>query len=197
MRRSFILCAFFISTLLVADTAFVLVNESIISEKVSTKVQSIGSELFEKTGIGVYVALPKSLEKQTIHEYEKELVKTLKKPFVLLTLVKEQKQVNIVHSEGLGEMFDRDGVLSPFPWSGTIIPVLMGNKKDNDNHNAAVLNGYADIAEQIASHKNIVLDNALGNTNKNIYFYLKVIIYGFLLFVFARYFYKKVRKKSE
>jgi len=180
----------------VANANYILINDGIITDKVSSKVESLGTELFVKTGIGVYVALPSSLDNKTIMLYEKELAKTLKAPYVLLTLAKAEEQVDIVFSKGLENSFDKDAVLSPFPWSGTIIPIL-AVKKENDKYNAATLNGYADIVEQIAKSKDIILDGAIGNTNRDIYHYLKLGIYGFLLIIFGRYFYKKVRNKSE
>ena len=184
------------SVTVVANATYIIRNDGIISEKVSTKVESLGTELFEKTGVSVYVSLPESLAKQTIMAYEKELAKTLRKPYVLLTLAKKEEQVDIVFSQGLEDKFDKDGVLSPFPWSGTIIPILTV-KKENDKYNAAVLNGYADIVEQIAKSDNIVLEGAIGDTNRDIYHYLKIGIYAFLFIVFAKYFYRKVRKKSD
>ena len=195
-RRVFLLCAFLISITVVANATYIIHNDDIISQKVSTKVESLGAELFKKTGVRVYISLPASLEKKTIMLYEKELATTLKKPYVLLTLAKNEEQVDIVYSKGLEDKFDKDGVLSPYPWSGTILPILTV-KKENDKYNAAVLNGYADIVEQIANSYNIQLEGALGDTNRNIYHYLKIGIYGFLLIIFGKYFYRKVRKKSE
>jgi len=195
-RRVFILCAFFAFFAVVSDAKYIIVNDNIISQKVSTKVESLGSELFYKSGIGVYLSLPSSLNKQKIVDYEKELAKTLKKPYVLLTLAKNEEQVDIIFSEGLEKKFDKDAVLSPFPWSGTIIPLLTV-KKENDKYNAAVLNGYADIVEQIAKSENIVLEGAIGDTNRDIYHYLKIGIYGFLFIIFMRYFYRKVRSKRD
>jgi len=184
------------SVALFANATYIVVNDGVISEKVSAKVESLGSELFYKTGVGVYVSLPATLGKQTIMAYEKKLAKTLKKPYVLLTLAKQEEQVDIIFSEGLEDKFDKDGVLSPFPWSGTIIPIL-SVKKENDKYNAAVLNGYADIVEQIAESQNIVLEGAIGDVNRDIYHYLKFGIYGFLFIIIARYFFNKVRRKSE
>ncbi len=195
-RRVIVLCAFFISLNTVANAEYIIQNNSIINEKVSLKVESLGEELYKKTSIGVYVTLPVSLEKKTVGDYAIKLAKTLKEPYVLLVLAKDEKQVEIVNSKILDDQFDREGILSPFPWSGSIIPLLSG-KKDNDNYNVAVLNGYADIVEQIAKSQNIVLDGALGDTNRDIYHYLKIGIYSFLLIVFGQYFYRKVRKKSE
>ena len=195
-RRVIVLCAFFISLNTVANATYIIQDNSVINEKVSLKVESLGNELYKKTSIGVYVTLPTSLEKKSINDYAKELAKTLKEPYVLLVLAKDEKQVDIVNSKDLEKKFDKAGILSPFPWNGSIIP-LLSVKKDNDNYNAAVLNGYADIVEQIAKSQNIVLEGALGDVNRDIYHYLKFGIYGFLLFIIGKYFYRKVRKKSD
>lgn len=195
-RRVIVLCAFFISLNTAVNAAYIIENENIINEKVSAKVESLGDELYKKTSIGVYVTLPTSLEKKSINAYAKELTATLKEPYVLLILAKDEKQVEIVNSKDLEKMFDKEAILSPFPWSGSIIP-LLSVKKDNDNYNAAVLNGYADIVEQIAKSQNIVLEGALGDVNRDIYHYLKYAIYTFLLILIGKYLYTKVRKKSD
>ncbi len=179
-----------------ANATYIVVNDNVISEKVSKKVESLGSELFSKTGVRVHVSLPASLGKQSIVKYETELAKTLKEPYILLTLAKQEEKVDIIFSEGLEKKFDKDRVLSPFSWSGTILPIL-ATKKENDKYNAAVLNGYADIVEQVAKSQNIVLEGAIGNINRDIYHYLKFGIYGFLLIIFIRYFFNKVRRKNE
>ena len=64
-----------------------------------------------------------------------------------------------------------------------------------DKYNVAILNGYADIVEQIAKSKNIELKSAIGSTNKSLIHYLRYGIYGFLLFVILGYFYQK--RKSQ
>ena len=195
-RRVIVLCAFFIAFSTVANATYIIEDNNIINEKVSQKVESLGDELYGKTSIGVYVTLPTSLEEKSINDYAKNIALTLKKPYVLLVLAKTEKQVDIVNSEELDDQFDKEGILSPFPWSGSIVP-LLSVKKDNDNYNVAVLNGYADIVEQIAKSQNIVLEGALGNVNRDIYHYLKFGIYGFLLIIIGKYFYRKVRKKSD
>lgn len=193
-RRVFILCVFFIYAC-TANASYVLINDGIISEKVSQKVESLGNELFLRTKVSVYVAIPQSLEKMDIKQFGESLSKELKEPFVLLTLAKNEQKVDIVNSKNLDSKFDKESTLSPFPWDGTIIP-LLAVKKENDKYNAAVLNGYADIVEQIAASYNVKLEGAIGSTNKDIYHYIKILIYGFLIFVILRYFYKRIRKND-
>ena len=195
-RRVIVLCAFFISLSTIANAAYIIQNDNVINEKVSFKVESLGNELYKKTSIGVFVTLPSSLEKKSINDYAKDVATTLKEPYVLLVLAKDEKKVDIVNSKDLNDKFDKEAILSPFPWSGSIIP-LLSVKKDNDNYNVAILNGYADIVEQIAKSQNVVLEGALGNVNRDIYHYLKYAIYGFLLIVAGRYSFNKVRKKNE
>lgn len=180
----------------IANADFIVVNENIISPKASVKIESLGQELYSKTGVNVYVAATKSLGKVTIKKYEKSLTNDLKKPFVLLSLAKDEQKVDIVNSKILDDKFDKESTLSPFPWSGTIIPLLTA-KKATDKYNAALLNGYADITEQIAASYNVKLEGAIGNTNKSIYQYLQIGIYGFLLLIIGRYFYKLIRRKND
>jgi uncharacterized membrane protein YgcG len=196
MRRVFILCAlifgFFLNTSFASS--FVIVNDGTLSEKVTQKMNEMGNELFEKSGISVYMAVPKSLEGKSTVEYGKAISEKLKTPYVLFILAKNDTKVDILFSKGLGKSFDKEGTLSPFPWSGTVLP-LLAQKKENDKYNAAALNGYADIVEQIASSKKIKLKSAIGNTNKNIYWVLQIFIYGFLIFIFVRYAYRRIKTR--
>lgn len=190
-----VLCAFFICVS-VANASYLIVNDGVVSKKVSQKIESLGAELFSKTNVSVYVAAPESLEKKSIEKYEEILSEDLKKPFVLFTLAKNEQKVDILNSASLNDKFDKETTLSPFPWNGTVIPLLTV-KKANDNYNAAILNGYADIVEQIASSYDVKLEGALGSTNKNIYHYLKIVVYGFLILIILRYFYKLIRRKND
>ena len=194
-RGVFLLYAFFMSVS-IANAKFIVVNDNIISPKASAKIESLGQELYLKTGVNVYVAATKSLNKVTIKEYEKSLLSNLKKPFVILALAKDEQKVDIMNSRVLDDKFDKESTLSPFPWSGTIIP-LLSVKKANDKYNAALFNGYADIVEQIADSYDVKLEGAIGNTNKSTYQYLQIIIYGFLLIIFGRYIYQYIGRKND
>jgi len=196
-RKVFLLCAFFMFALVqTANASYVIINDGIISEKVLDKIETMGSELYRKTSVSVYLAVPKDINGQSIVNYGQNLSKELKTPYVLLTLAKNEHQVDIIYSKSLEGKLDKDSILSPFPWSGTIIPLLSG-KKGNDNYNAAMLNGYADIIERVAENYDVELESAIGNTNKDILHYVKYGIMLFLLFIFIQYILKKVRKKND
>lgn len=159
------------TTILNLKASYLLKSDGLLNEKVSAKIEEMGSELFLKTKIGAYVYVTKNIGKTNIIDFEKELA-----------------------SKDVLKLFDREKTLSPFSWNGTIIPIL-ADKKMKDKYNVAILNGYADIVEQIAKSKNIELKSAIGSTNKSLIHYLRYGIYGFLLFVILGYFYQK--RKSQ
>ena len=107
----------------------------------------------------------------------------------------EEKKIDIYTSKELEKAFDKEVLLSPLPWKGMIIPLLT-NKKKEVGVTPALLNGYAELVEQIAASRNVVLDSSIGNANKTTISLVKVLIYGFvgvlLLFVFIR----RIRKNG-
>lgn len=172
----------------------IVVNENVVGEKAVQKIEMLGSELKEKTGISVYLVAINSLGEKNMIEYENEIIKTLQEPFALLTLSKDDKQVDIMSSSKIEAFFDKEGILSPYPWTGTIIPLLT-SKKGTDNHTAALLNGYADIVEQIAEHHNITLDNAIGSANKETLNIVRIIAYALMGWVFCIVIYRNMKVK--
>ncbi len=171
-------------------------NDGVVVDKTETKVEEMANELFEKTGIQAYLLAKKSLDGKGIKEYEKEFVKQLKAPFAILTIGLKEQKVDIYNSPDLNKSFDKETILSPYPWSGSVIPLLTGKKKDV-SISAAMLNGYSDMVEQLASSKNIKLKSGIGSTNRDMIFFVRISIYLFLLFLIVRYFIMKMRSKKE
>ncbi len=63
-----------------------------------------------------------------------------------------------------------------------------------------MFNGYADIAEQIAASKGVVLENAVGSANQTSIFLVKVLFYGFIVYGIFLYIKRKLylrRQKNE
>ena len=69
-------------------------------------------------------------------------------------------------------------------------------KKDADNYTAAMLNGYADIVEQIADSKGILLDEAIGSSNRNVINILRLIVYGTVVWAIGYVIYRRRRSKN-
>ena len=116
---------------------------------------------------------------------EEELAKLLEteKSSLILTFAETEQKVDIVASKELLELFDKEQILSPYPWTGTILPILGEKIKQDPRHkySVALFNGYADIVEQIAKNKNIVLENSVGDSNKYVLNIIRIIFYSIII----------------
>ncbi len=177
-------------------------DEVVFLDYVYHDIDTIGKELQEKTGIGLYVVALKELPKNTsIVQMEKELMHDLKEPAIVLAISEYDKQIDILaRPKELYELFDKDQVLSPFPNSGTILPILTMKAKDAtvaQKFGAAIQNGYTDMAEQIADSKGVNLKSIPGNANKEVFNVLRVLFYGFILYALFLFIRKRYVQKKR
>ena len=190
IQRGFFLASLFLLLFTnILEASYVFVNDNILPDKTVKKIDEIGSELYQKTGANIYVAVlnDKNL-KSDIFSFEKKLSQKLKKPFILLTVFLSSQKIDIINSSELKKRFDKEQVLSPYPWSGTILPLLTAHTKNfRANVEAALLNGYADIADQIAASYGVELKSSMGSQNKNTYLVIKLIFYGTLFLILFNY----------
>ena len=157
----------------------IICNDSLVNKRAIGEIIKIGTEVKEKTGISMYLCVKKTINNQKIKLFEKNLTKKLNKPFILLTMASDEQKVDIMTSPQTSKLIDVNSILSPF--SGTIIPILT-EKKGKDKYSAAMLNGYADIADRVSGKLGIKLNSSIGNTNRILINILRVIIYGSFLF---------------
>lgn len=199
-------------------------DELIFNPAFNAEVEKLGSELYEKTGISLRLVMLKELPKSiNIVDYEKELIKDFNSPTVLLTFSEMDSKVDIyANQRSLYEYFDKKQVLSPvsspvqafvialmnldfsdMSSGGTILPLLAQKAKEGEllgKYAGSMFNGYADIAEQIAQSKGVVLENAVGNANQTSIFLVKVLFYGFIVYGIFLYIKRKLylrRQKNE
>ncbi len=190
------LLLFFITT--ASATTFMLKGDNyIIDERVQQKITEIGNELKTKTNVSVYVYIKNSygLQKEmpmvekfkNIKKKELELQNSLQKPYVLLTMSMEDIHVNLLTSQDLQSIIDKDDVLN-----GYVIPLLASKDKNElyAKASAAVLNGYGQIADVVSKHNNIKLETNIGNQGKvtgtiwKVFMYT-IIVGGILLYTYA------------
>ncbi len=90
-------------------------DEVIGNKKLDESIETLGKELFDKTGIAVrLVVLEKLPNGETIAEYEKKLADKFDTPTVLLTFSKEDHKVDILAKpHSLYKYFDKKQILSP------------------------------------------------------------------------------------
>ena len=187
VRKFILIFIFLLSQSLALGANFVINNDEIISQKVSVKLNEIGSELYAKSGINLVVGVYKDGELEALFKEQ-----NLSSPYAFLLLIKDKKKVEIFADSNTSKLFNKEQILSVNPESGTIIPILV-SKNGKDIYNAAILNGYADIAEQIASSLNFQLESSVGNSNKTTLNFLRFFIYGLVAFFIIVIFYKKVK----
>lgn len=185
--------ALFLSFNVLFGVDFVFNDDKILSQKVASRLNLIGSELYDKSGIFLGVGVYETLDKMSLNDKFKSL--NLKPPFVFLMLVKNEKKVEIFADSDTLTLFDKQAVLSPFPESGTILPIL-SSKNGKDIYNAAILNGYADISERIAKSMQIELSSAIGNANKDTLNIFRILIYGSMALVIVLMIYKRKTKNG-
>ncbi len=179
---------------LYASSNLIICNDGLINQRAIGEIIKIGTEVKEKTGISLYLCAKKSINNQKIKDFEKRLISKLNKPFILLTMASNEQKVDIITSPQTAKLIDIDEILSPF--TGTIIPILT-SKKGVDKYSAAMLNGYADIADRVANKLNIKLNTSVGNTNRILVNILRVIIYGSFLYFVIMYIRKKILYKKR
>ncbi|WP_314978491.1 hypothetical protein [Campylobacter rectus] len=171
----------------------VLVNQNILSPAVSEKIAVLGEELASKSGVFAGVAVYESVDGKTLKEAAAQL--NLTPPYALLMLAKTERKVEIFADPQTLKLFDKEKILSPYPNSGSILPIL-ASKNGKDIFNAAVLNGYADLAEQIAASKGVSLQNAVGNQNRLTLDAFRIFIYGSIALVICAAIFRKFRRKN-
>lgn len=196
-------------------------DEVILNPAFNQEVNKLGSELYEKTGISLKLIMLRELPKDmNIVEYEKELMQEFSEPTILLTFSELDSRVDILaYPTSLYEYFDKRQILSPisspvqafvvalmnFNFSdmssgGTILPLLAQKAKDGEQkgkYSGSMFNGYADIAEQVAKSKNVVLENAVGSANQYSILVVKVLFYGVLLYALIMYIRKRIYSKRQ
>ena len=192
----------FIAALLgVGAYGVVVDNANIISDAVEVKLNLIGEELKSKTGVSLDLLTISDLNGSTLKDAASGHISTLKPPYVVLAIFpkdfssKAGKLDIFASSDALG-LFDKEAVLSPFPQTGSIIPLLTQNK-GKDIYNSSMLNGYADIADQIAYSKNISLETSIGSQNRDTINIFRYLIYGTIIFVIIFLTIRKFKKANN
>jgi hypothetical protein len=167
------LLAIFTLTLSANQNPFILAHDGLIDQRAQDKIFQIGSETKSKLNVNLYVSIEenngidmdKSIEdrRKLMKLYEQKLLKDVKRPFVLLSLVIDQKYANILMSDDLKSIIDKDDILD-----GYVIPLLASKDKNTlfAKTSAAALNGFAQMADSIAKSQNIKLESSIGSEGK-------------------------------
>ena len=198
LNKAVFITALLLTSFISLNAQNVFIQEGLINPKTVKKIELIGNELKEKTDVTLHLYANETINGKTMIEYREEIRKNYNKSYIILLFAQKEQKVEIISSLNLKTKFNKEDILDPF--SGTIIPLLITKpKKDaiDDRAGAAMLNGYADIAEQVASSFDIELNNAIGNSNRNIINTIRVIFYVAIVFILILYIRKKFARKKQ
>jgi len=186
-----------------AKVNYVLNTGGLIDERAHIKINEIGAEVKEKLNINIYldvkgdnginIDLPMREKIKLMKVAESTLVKNLKKPYVVLTLALDQKYSNILMSEELKSIVDRDDILDDY-----VIPLLAAKDKNTlmSKVSAASFNGYAQIGDSLASSKNIELVSSVGSEGKTASTIWRIFMYTMVLIGIVSYFFIILKEKK-
>jgi hypothetical protein len=170
------------------NSKFILEGKKSIDPRAIEKIDTMGSELFVKTGVNVYIYAVERYGNRFhddtkskiafIKSFESNITKDLKDPFVLLTVSVEDTHINILYSRELEGALNRDDILDD-----NIIPVLASKDKNSiyAKMSAGLLNGYAAITDSIAESKGLKLASSIGSGGTTFSAIWRVLMYFIII----------------
>jgi len=191
------------------QNSHILLHDGLMDQRAQDKVFEIGNEVKSKLHVNLYIHIvennginPKeerSLRKSLMKIKENEIIEGLEKPYAVLTVAIDQMYTNILMSEDLESILDKDDILNNY-----VIPLLASKDKNTlfAKTSAAVLNGYAQMGDSIAKSRDIKLESSIGNEGKTagtiwrVFMYTLVVV-GVVLYVIIILREKKYTKRSK
>ena len=182
---------------------FILNDDKLIDDRAKEKINQIGDEVKSKLGVNVYVYVKSTLgldeniktkdKLEVIKNHENQLLTTLEKPYVLLSVFVEETHVNLLFSDELKDVLNKDDILD-----GYVVPLLASKDKNTlfAKVSAATLNGYAAVADTIAESKNVKLESSIGNAGKISSTIWRVVMYTMIVVGLLAYTYAVLRKRK-
>lgn len=183
---------------------FILNDDGLIDDRAKEKIEQIGAEINSKLGVNVYVYVKSTLglnadiktkEKiEFIKTYESSIIQKLNSQYVLLTIFVEDTHVNILASDDIKNIIDKNDILN-----GYVVPLLASKDKNTlfSKVSASTLNGYSAIADSLASSKKITLESNIGNDGKVSSSIWKVMMYMVVLLGLVLYTYAVLKSKKR
>ncbi len=169
-----------------------ILKDDILKPEASKLIEQMADELVSKTGINGYVVATNENfpERFNLVAHSKKYEVNISKPYVMLifapnaviTAKSETKgRVALIpSSKDLTELYDKSDVID-----ATIDVVAAKDKNTNeDKYNIGVVQGFSELADQIASSKNVEMTSTIPNDTRYIIKGLQVIVIIGALLVF-------------
>ncbi|WP_051420577.1 hypothetical protein [Helicobacter pametensis] len=168
---------------LVASDSFVLGNpDHLIVPKSAGFIQQLSYELKKKTGFSLYVVAVDRIEgsaKEGRESFKQSFLQRLIEPYGVIFFFKEHQKIDIILKPDLG--INRGEIISHY-----MVPILMQEREMPPSKiSAAILNGYAQLADEIANHYQINLENNLVVDRSGVQDYVHYLVYAMLGVMFG------------
>jgi ABC-type antimicrobial peptide transport system permease subunit len=202
-KKLLLLVLLFITKLSGNQNPYILTHDGLIDQRAQLKIMEIGNETKSKLNVNLYVDIkennginPKEDRKIRMilmKKKELSLVAGLIKPYAILTISVDQLYANILMSENLKDIIDKDDILDNY-----VIPLLASKDKNRlfAKTSASILNGYAQMADSIADSQNIKLDSSIGSEGKTASSIWKVFMYTLVVIGLLSYIVIIMREKK-
>ena len=163
---------------------FVLYNpDALIVPKGEAFIELLSTELQEKTSFSLYVVAVDEIQgNDKLHRdlFKKGFLKNLALPYGIIFFFKSQRKIDIILQPSI-QSIDQNKIISSY-----MVPILMQDKELSASKiSASILNGYAQLADEIASHYGKTLENNLIVDKSGIQDYVHYLIYVMLGLTFA------------
>ena len=203
LRVGVILSLLFLFCQNLTAQTLILNDDKLIDDRAKEKINQIGAETKSKLGVNIYVYTKSTLgldeniktkdKLEVIKNHENQLLTTLEKPYVLLSVFVEETHVNLLYSDEFKDVLNKDDILD-----GYVVPLLASKDKNTlfAKVSAATLNGYAAVADTIAESKNVKLESSIGNAGKISSTIWRVVMYTMIVVGLLAYTYAVLRKRK-
>ncbi len=181
-KVGFALLAFLLPLLLNASN---FIKNDLLTPEASKIIEEIGDELSSKTGIYIYAYITNEAfpEKFNFVEYTKKFEKELSKPNIILifapnAIISKKLEYSgrvglIASNQDIAKLYDSSTV------KDFAIDVVASKDKNSkqDKYNIGVVQSYSELADEIASAKNVEMKETIPNDTRFIIGLLRYVIY--------------------
>ena len=176
---------------LLLNATHILKND-LLNPEASKLIEEMANELVSKTGINGYIVATNENFSQGFNlvEYSKKYEANVSKPYVMLIFAPNAvitakaettgRVALITSSKTLVKLYDKSDVMDA---TIDVVAVQDKNTKE-DKYNIGIVQGFSELADQIASSKNVEMTTTLPNETKIIITVLRVVVIIGALLIF-------------
>jgi len=162
-----------------------ILKDDLLKPEAANLIEQMGNELFSKTGMNEYVVATNENfpERFNLVAYSKKYEANLSKPYVMLIFApnalitqksgQKGRVAVIPSSQNVAALYNKSDVMD-----ATIDVVATKDKNSKeDKFNIGIVQGFSELADQIAASKKVKLKTTIPNDTRTIIGYIKILVY--------------------